>query len=412
MTLVRLDYERGVVAPLPVVHTALSNLLYEKGFRIENAHRDSIEAKRGNQLAGAWNVEQLPISVHVRLAVEGPHCHGWFRFEDQLWSIGGTAYGMNASYRKLFDELQTALDAKLTELSPNSAQYFQPTRFWSKTPDIAVLEQSNEAIRSVGATAAAQAKALFAGANPSAGADALRAAGAALGQRAQHFMEGRKPQPTSFTERVRFELPDAIAEFDAPEVHAQLGIARLIVEHPGAMPERLVADIDRVAVTVDRALATEARLLTIRLDESAKPVLSFLCQQTTIRSRLEVRISHTCKTCRNQKLTNPDYQYLAERNRKLRILGGSVGAVIGAGGLQPFVLAGALFKFAKLDPDFVCGRCQGMECTEQLVTFCPGCAKLRPESALRLCQDCKYDFRTGLENETRWQPRVSDHHDN
>lgn len=64
--------------------------------------------------------------------------------------------------------------------------------------------------------------------------------------------------------------------------------------------------------------------------------------------------------------------------------------------MRPFVLVGTLFNLKRLDPDYVCPRCQGMDADEGLATFCPQCGDLRKEAVLRKCPKCHHDFLAGL----------------
>ena len=101
---------------------------------------------------------------------------------------------------------------------------------------------------------------------------------------------------------------------------------------------------------------------------------------------------------------NPDYQRLLERNRKIKGLTGFLGASISKSGVSPFILVGRILPLVKMDPEFVCQRCQGLDAEERLVVFCPNCGERRDEPALRTCQRCEHDFRTALEPETLWLP--------
>ena len=56
----------------------------------------------------------------------------------------------------------------------------------------------------------------------------------------------------------------------------------------------------------------------------------------------------------------------------------------------------------RLDPKYVCSRCQGMEDDERIVTFCPSCAELQKDVVLRLCPKCGFDFRTKAGAEPLW----------
>ena len=79
-----------------------------------------------------------------------------------------------------------------------------------------------------------------------------------------------------------------------------------------------------------------------------------------------------------------------------------VGATVTAATVQPFVLVGSLLKLARLDPDWVCPRCQGLSATEGIVTYCPSCGELRREALLGFCPDCGTDLRRTVEAEPFW----------
>jgi predicted RNA-binding Zn-ribbon protein involved in translation (DUF1610 family) len=101
---------------------------------------------------------------------------------------------------------------------------------------------------------------------------------------------------------------------------------------------------------------------------------------------------------------NPDYQRLVDRNRKIRGLSGFLGATISSSGVSPFILVGRILPLVKMDPDYVCPRCQGLDADERVVVFCPNCGERRDEAALRTCRRCEHDFRAALEPETLWLP--------
>ena len=65
---------------------------------------------------------------------------------------------------------------------------------------------------------------------------------------------------------------------------------------------------------------------------------------------------------------------------------------------------GQLVRVKKLDPDFVCTRCQGTTADEWVVTYCPSCGDRRQEAVLRACPKCKYDFRKGVQMPEMWHP--------
>jgi hypothetical protein len=161
----------------------------------------------------------------------------------------------------------------------------------------------------------------------------------------------------------------------------------------------VVGEIEHV---LDSAAPGMVPVITIA--ETDKPVITFLNDQARIRDALPLRTLQTCTTCRHQKVLNPDYQRLLERNRKIKGISGFLGASVSRSGVSPFILVGRMLPLVKMDPDFVCQRCQGLDAEERLVVFCPNCGQRRDEAALRKCQRCEYDFRKALEPETLWQP--------
>ena len=142
-----------------------------------------------------------------------------------------------------------------------------------------------------------------------------------------------------------------------------------------------------------------------RLDVAAEemPVVRFLWEQARIREALPLRTLQRCTTCRHEKVVNPDYKRLAERNRKIRGVGGAVGATFSpSAGASPFFLVGRLLPLAKLDPEYVCPRCQGLESDDRVIIFCPTCGERRDEAVLKTCRRCSHDFRGALEPEALW----------
>jgi uncharacterized protein DUF2510 len=172
------------------------------------------------------------------------------------------------------------------------------------------------------------------------------------------------------------------------------------------MPPALAADVERVVGEIEHILdsASPGMVPVITIAETDKAVVTFLNEQARIREALPLRSLQTCTTCRHQKVVNPDYQRLIERNRKIRGISGFLGASISSSGVSPFILVGRMLPLVKMDPDYVCPRCQGLDAEERLVVFCPNCGERRDEAALRKCGRCEHDFRQALERETLWQP--------
>lgn len=374
--------ERSVAAPAAQVRVALADALRRLHFEVTAEHLTLLEGRRGSQLAAAaLQLRKLPITATLRLESAGGRVAVTATVADRWLSPAGKAWGMNGSYAKVFAEVHAGLDEALRRLDP--AVVLPPPEGTSTAATVGLLERPN-----------------------SAGI----AAGGAVTERAARVLDGPQPQePGAWrdVDGVVFVAPPGEAELDLPDVTALLSVAMLVARKPGGMPPALAADVEGFAARLERALDAHPGghvHVHVQIAAGEVPVVTFLRQQARIRATLPLRTLQVCRTCRLEKVVNPDHVHLVERNRKLRALTGMVGASIGGGGVSPFVLVGRVMAFAKLEPDFVCTRCQGHDADESIVTFCPTCGERRDESALRVCRRCKHDFRTDVVAEQLWAP--------
>ncbi len=219
---------------------------------------------------------------------------------------------------------------------------------------------------------------------------------------------GRGPEPWQKVEAVTFVCPPDVATADAARIQAMASVATMVERQPGVLPEKLAAQLAAFALRLREALdaAGGADVVHVRYDvePADRPVVEFMEQQARMREELPVRTLHRCCDCGHEKVSNPDYKKLMDRNRKLQALTGAVGLTMRGGSASPFLLVGALFRMKKLDPDYVCPRCQGMESDDRLATFCPECGSLRKEAVLRTCAKCEHDFRAAIGPLDLWQP--------
>ena len=136
---------------------------------------------------------------------------------------------------------------------------------------------------------------------------------------------------------MTFTSDRGCAVLSLAETQAHLGVAVMIVTHPGSMPANLTRDVELLASRVELALTTAAgRAATIPISEAERPVIEFLNQQVRIREGLPVRTLHTCRACHRQKVTNEDFERLQKRNQHLRQIVGGVGATLSSGGVKPY----------------------------------------------------------------------------
>ena len=199
-----------------------------------------------------------------------------------------------------------------------------------------------------------------------------------------------------------------MAPVAAGRVAAYLSIDAMVDRQPDSLPaglrDQLARVVAEVVATMDSAGRHDMDRVRHDLDGGDVPVAEFLHLQSRIREQLPVRTLQRCRDCRHEKVVNPDYQKLLDRNRKIQALTGGVGVAFRGGSMAPFLLVGTLFRLRKTDPDFVCPRCQGMACDESIATFCPECGSLEKGAVLRRCGRCEHDYRSDAPAERFWRP--------
>jgi hypothetical protein len=215
-------------------------------------------------------------------------------------------------------------------------------------------------------------------------------------------------EPWQKVEAVTFVGPSGEATVDASRIQAFMSVSTMVERQPGALPENLAAQladfVQRLLAMLDAAGTAEVSRVRHQVEPVDRPVLEFLEQQARMREQLPVRTLHHCKDCGHEKVSNPDYRKLMDRNRKMQALTGAAGLTVRGGSVSPFLLVGALFRLKKLDPDYVCPRCQGMESDDSITTFCPECGSQRSEAVLRSCSKCDHDLRTTIGPLDLWHP--------
>ena len=379
-----LDFERLLPASPFEVRRAIGEALREAGFDITVDQLTRVEAKRGGMLGYSLMMKkQMPLLAVFEISPDGSCTAVAAHLADNVKTIGKT-WGINSSYRELFVDVQLRIDLGLAGLAGSDASAFGEPRFWSRAGDIGLLEKSNVLT-----------------------SKAVGAAGKALDR-----APDTTPKAWKGVDSVTFTSSAGVAVLTLAETQARLGIAVMIASHPGSMPENLARDVETFAATVEIKLTgAGGRAAYVEVSDGLRPVYEFLDQQAEIRSGLPLRQLHICRSCRFEKITNPEYERIAARNEKIGDIVAGVGATIGKGGISPTFVLGQVFKLKKLDPDYVCSRCQGMEADERVITFCPKCADMARDVVLRTCPKCKFDYRTMAGKEPVWstppvQPEV------
>lgn len=366
------DFRRHLQSAPGMVRAEVLQALSDLGYTVSVNQLTRIEATRGSKLGAAMLLpKKMPVRIKVDVEILESGCDLIVHVEDALDSPVGRSYGVNGVYQKVFSEIQERVDAGLSRLEPAAAAaQFAPPVFASTTPTLQLVERANEAVGRGEERAVAAVNTVLAGGSGPGSSSAWKG-----------------------LEQVWFESGDRVAVLSLAEAETHLAITLIVDGQPGALPDKLVTDLDRFAARVERAMSAAAPgVVRIPVSDEERPILEFMHSQVRIRDGLPVRTLHRCRDCRFEKITNPDFERLMERNRKLRSLASAAGATISSGGIRPFVVVGALFRLKSLDPSYTCPRCQAMQADEALATFCPACGDLRKEAVLRSCPKCHHDF--------------------
>jgi hypothetical protein len=380
---VGLDFERRLDAPSFDTRRSIAESLRHLGFELTADQLTRLEAKRGSLVGSSLMIKkQMPVRAIFEVSSEPNGCLVVGHLTDNLRSWMGKTWGVNRQYRDIFDEIRRGVDVGLAGLDGASAESFGEPTFWSRVSDVAVLEQTNIVTSKAAAGAGAAVKAL-------------------------ERPKSTTPSAWKGVDSVTFTSDSGVASMTLAETQARLGVAVMVVSHPGSMPPNLSRDVESFAAQVEQSLtAAGGKAVSLEVSGAQRPVMEFLDQQAEIRSALPLRTLHICRSCRLERITNPEYERIAARNEKLGHLMAGVGATVGKGGISPTFVLGQVFKLKRLDPAYVCSRCQGLEADERVVTFCPNCAQLQRDVVLRTCTKCSFDFRTRAGKAPLWREPV------
>lgn len=371
--------ERSLAVASPLARKEVLGVLRSTGFRIDAEQLAAVSASRGSHYAGvSRQLDKLPLAATVRFLETATGCGVVVELNDR-WPNGlGRAMGAESAYRVAFEQILHSLDTALGRIDPSVRAGISNTVYSSP----AVAAQ----------TAAALQK------NPVSILDMMN-----------NTLNKKHVRSTSRgwqgVKTVWIVSPKGYAALDAAAVQLMATIGTQIVDNPGSIPAENISRIAALVTLLDQRLSDPTASGQVRIDVSAEqaPVVEFLRQQARIRDQVELRMRQRCLTCDFERVTNPDYKTLVQKNQMTKALLGSFGGIIGRGGISPIVLFGKLAQVKQLDPDFVCPRCQGMHDQAVAITFCPSCRGRRDESVLRTCPGCKYDFNSCLPAESLWQ---------
>jgi hypothetical protein len=381
-----LDFERRLSASSFEVRRSIAEALRELGFEITVDQLTRMEAKRGSLLGSSLMLKkQMPVLAVFEISAESPSCIVAVHLTDNIRNLIGKTWGVNRQYREILAEVQRRVDLSLAKLDGAASLAFAEATFWSRAADVGIIEQSNVlTAKAVGGAVTVAGKAIDGGTST-------------------------MPKAWKGVDSVTFTSSVGVTVLTLAETQAALGVAVMVASHPGSMPANLARDVEAFAAMVEQRLTAAAgRAARVEVSDARRPALEFLHQQAQIRSELPMRELHICATCRLEKITNPEYERIAARNEKIGDLVAGVGATISKGGISPTFVLGQVFKMKRLDPKYVCSRCQGMEDDERIVTFCPSCAELQKDVVLRLCPKCGFDFRTKAGTAPLWSAIVEE----
>ncbi|MDQ2740940.1 MAG: zinc ribbon domain-containing protein [Chloroflexota bacterium] len=380
MAMFTLELDRTLTVDMAPVRIEVLRVLRDLDFHVTTSQITLLEARRGSKMTGGLlGAKKLPLLVRVILSTEENGTRLRILMADDLLAPIGAGFG--TTYETSMRQVQEGIDLALSRLDPASAKNFSLPRFTGHGSSNDRLEKLTGAVSEKGEI---------------------------IGDTVSGWLGGSKGDDTPTAWRgiqsIRFNGPTGSAVMDPDTVQGLLAVAAMVMSQPASLPANLRQALEQFAAKVEHGMSVQRwGEVLIPVSAEEKPVFEFMRQQAMIREHLPVRTVHRCRTCAFERITNPDYEQLKKRNETIQKAMGMVGASVSGRGISPFVLVGSIFKFKKLDPEYVCPRCQGLDAEERIVTFCPQCGDMRDEAALRICPKCKYDFRTLLTPEAIWQ---------
>ncbi len=380
MAMFTLELDRTLSVDMAAVRNEVLRALRDLDFHVTASQITLLEARRGSKMTGGLlGTKKLPLLVRVVLSTEENGTRLRTLIADDLLAPIGAGFG--TTYETSMRQVQEGIDLALSRLDPASAKNFSLPRFTGHGSSNDRLEKLTGAVSEKGGV---------------------------IGETVSGWLGGGKGDDTPTAWRgiqsVRFDGPTGSAVMDPDILQGLLAVAAMVMSQPTSLPANLRQALEQFAAKVEHRMSVQRwGEVPIPVSAEEKPVFEFMRQQAMIREHLPVRTVHRCRTCAFERITNPDYEQLKKRNETIQKAMGMVGASVSGRGIRPFVLVGSIFKFKKLDPEYVCPRCQGLDAEERIVTFCPQCGDMRDEAALRICPKCTYDFRMLLKPEAIWQ---------
>lgn len=386
MASITLDADRRVRADAGRARLAAVGALRGLGFRLTTQMATVVEAQRGSAVRSAILVsDQVPLGARLGftpIAGEAASTMVSVHLTDRSLSV--VALGVQAPFVAAFQEVLQALDQALAGVDPDAAANgFPEPRWWARGPEAGALSQHYRTGQRLVGDATARISERLSGPAP------------------------KGPSQWSGFERLVFTSSAGAVTMDMPTARGLLAIPVLISARPGAMSPEQQAGVERLATAIEGMLnGGGLGVVSVPVPDEHREAFELLYRQFTLRSLLPVRTLCTCRACRQTKVVNLDLKRLRERNRHLKLIWSVFRATTARehGEINPFSVFGAFFGQAKLDPDFLCSRCESTEADEQPVTFCPSCGDMCEEAVLTTCSACGHDFGAMVADHVVWGP--------
>ncbi|MFI6155595.1 hypothetical protein ACIBCA_23245 [Kitasatospora sp. NPDC051170] len=387
---ITLDAERRIAASPEQARAAVVAVLHRSGFQLTADLATVIEAQRGSAVRVVMTVpDQVPMLARVNVLPDAGPRAALVRVHFSDRAVSTAMVGVQEPFQQAFLSTLAAFDTALAGLAPGTAVgAFPAPRLWLKQPGSDVAERGHAAGQRIVEGAVSTAAAV---------------SGRLGGQRS-----GGLAGWAGIT-HVRFASSAGVAVLDLPAVGALLAIPALISSEQASagrepsLPDALRTKVFDLAALIETGIPQGAYgVQTVEVPGEHRLTFQFLHQQAAIRSQLPIRTLCVCRDCKHPKVVNLDLKRLQTRNRRIKMLVSVLGVTAGRDNINPFQVFSTVFRQAKLDPDFICTRCESTEAYERPVTFCPGCGDQRAEAVLTTCGKCQHDFRSIVQGARIW----------
>src|SRR5664280_830989 len=246
-----LDFERRLSASSFDVRRSIAEALRDLGFEITVDQLTRMEAKRGSLLGSSLMLKkQMPVLAVFEISAEASGYVVLVHLTDNMPNLIGKTWGVNHQYREILAEVQRRVDLGLAKLDGAASLAFAEATFWSRAADHGLVEQSNVlTAKAVDGAVDVASKALDGGSSAT-------------------------PRVWKGVDSVTFTSGAGVTVLTLAETQAALGVAVMIVSHPGSMPANLARDVETFAAVVERRLTAAAgKAAAVEVSDAQRPAL-------------------------------------------------------------------------------------------------------------------------------------------